>query len=361
MTNFAEKYIFNCSALLITTDLEPDDVIALQILFKKLKEASFHKPIMVIVGEGDPSLKLFRMNMYANLFAPQLKMEVLQGIGSDRFYSQDGQEFFTPECINSIRDSMPYSEKSLLEKIKQFLTFHFHHTTIINLKPPRELIKIWLEDNELFDNTIFLGYMGFNLRCLLEHYEKNCIQDFLNSFKKVMYYECSMAIGRNNNISSKDGFNFGMLPGYIEKLMQMWNQELHKECSEIVRNFQWFDPNWAVKLNESGLQTYLEHETNPNFRNILARNFKVMKDIKEADFVQFVNADTGLIISLFLNLDDVSFYKGDLTIDKLGIGQPIKNESGKHIFIHNVDDINKAIFRNQQLQFLIDFYKLTNS
>jgi hypothetical protein len=323
MTLFNE-YVRFAPAIIITTDLEPDDLVALHILKDYLPDV----PLLFLVGEGNAYIKYMRMKVYAELLG-LTNYKIIQGESSDKDFKYDGYDVFNKEIIPYLRAQKNPEQNNyeLLEFIK------LYKPVIISLKPPRELYALYLKDGKLFNEIDIIGYMSFNIRCMLVSGDFDVIK-FFESFKTVIYYESFLATGEENSINlgasvdeTSSGFPFDKLPSYIIKLMQLWNKDISTYCQNYIKDF----------LDKDDEQS----------KEKIRRNTKTINNIKETNGVQFVNADCGLIASLLM--DDVSqhCYYGFLKYDKNNYSVPIKNDKGNFIF---VDPIASCGYRIKMME-----------
>lgn len=308
--NLWGTFIADVDNILITTDLEPDDLIALLILVKNIPKDI---KIGFVVGEGHSRIKYQRIARYCELMNFK-NYKVFESIGSTKDFVYDGLDIFNSEFVENIRENnKSLSEINLngLKTLKEFI--NSGETAIIMLKPPRELMEIWSNDNSFFNKTKMIGYMSFNLRSLWnsKQWSQQQVVDFLNSFESVIYYETFLATGEKNSMSKSTKFPFDKLPGYIKKLISLWNKSIMKECKKDIDNPDYPEANKA-------------------------RSRKIYDNIK-ADPDQFVNADCGLIASMLIELKDSDYYTGTINFNANGYSVPTKDPNGKIIFINPTD------------------------
>jgi hypothetical protein len=310
--NFWAQYLTDITEIIITTDLETDDLVALQML-AKLIPTNVH--IIFVVGEGNGTMKYHRMKEYIELFGFNGKCTVYQGYDSRSDFKFDGEDVFHKITCEELRKKPRPTDN---EELLKFIQSH-KNTPIIMLKPPREFIEFWNKDNSLFNETVLIGYMSFNLSVLFEKWTKTQIISFLRSFKTVIYYETFFANGEDNCIEHNTNFPFDKLPVCTHNLMHLWNTDIYQKFSS-------------------------KEKPTP-------KQLKIMKSIKENNNIQFVNADCGLIASLLLDLSETDFFVGDIDFNEFSV--PIKNPNGKIIFISPSD---KKLFRERQLNFYNKFF-----
>ncbi|AYV86502.1 MAG: hypothetical protein Sylvanvirus1_98 [Sylvanvirus sp.] len=302
--------------LMILTDLEPDDLIALLLIKDKLAQA---KSIMFVVGEGNAMLKAARMSVYVEMLELS-NCSVIRGCSSDKEFEADGLELFSPEYIAHVRsrkDEYKVDFTKILTFLKEKKPF------VLSLKPPRELIHLWKEDPTVFHGIVMAGYMSFNIRCLFQQHSHELVAEFLHSFQRVFFYETFLATGEKNSVDTVRS-----LPRCVKKQIQLWNRHIQQECVETLNNC-----NLSAVVRE--------------------RNLKIIQNI-EACPNQFVNADSGLVLSLLLNVQDqivgkVKFHE----TNHYSMVNP--TETGNIVFFCPEKEQDKNALWNKQLAFLQHF------
>jgi len=317
---------FKKSSIIISTDLETDDLLAIWMLSKIIP----NKNIMFLVGEGDSYIKSKRMERYAKSLG-FTNYSVVQGIGSKKLFKYDGHDIFKLDEIKEFKKDIEEGTDEGTDDIRLCVTLaslkffiKWNSPLIFSLKPPRELIELWKMKNTIFKNCIMFGYMSFNLRCLMKEWSHENIIEFLNSFEECYFYETYHAVGKNNIISGKD-IDMKKLPKLVYDLMIYWNKSMLENCQETCETYK-------DRKDKRGVSKF-------------RRNSAVVKAINDNNGEQFVNADCGLIMSL---LDqNVSYIKKSLKFDESGYS--IFSEGGK-INVINVCDKKK--FRESQIELL---------
>jgi hypothetical protein len=145
--------------IIIETDLEPDDAIAILAILKGIAEVK--QNISFIVGEGDSRLKLVLLEelLKSIEFEPK-SFTIIQGLDSQLPYPT---KFLKGEWVEKMA-KLP--SKTQEEKLQDYITFHqeFRPTHIYFLKPPREALLVY--DQIKFENSICYCYGGFNYRAM---------------------------------------------------------------------------------------------------------------------------------------------------------------------------------------------------
>lgn len=259
-------------SLLIMTDLETDDIIAIWLLSKFYKRTK----IMFLVGEGCAYIKKLRMESYIKTLGFE-NAEVVRGYDSDRLFTYDGRDIMSEEDIERL-NWIVESKEDVNEKVYKFI--RDESPFIISLKPPRELMDMYANGHpryrRIFNRCVLAGYMSFNLRCLMNEHKKRLV-GFLKSFKKCYFYETHYAVGSNNIITEKD-FSFDKFPKIVLGVMKWWNLFQAEDCIETLKD--------------------LDGKTDDSSIKRIHRNQKTLDQIEGNNHKQFVNADCGLIIAL---------------------------------------------------------------
>ncbi len=161
--------------IVIATDLEPDDVLALKIIFDEANRlyCLHHKyPIqMVIVGEGNSAIKKARMEtLLCCYYNVPVKIEVKEGRSTlDNLFPYDGEEL--DEKFKAY--PFPHQDEGT-EALIQFVK-GAKRPLIIQLKPVQELAALSF-DKALSQKSDLICYGSFNLRKALD--DKEIVRSF---------------------------------------------------------------------------------------------------------------------------------------------------------------------------------------
>jgi hypothetical protein len=325
--------------ILITTDLEPDDLIALYILAKHIVAKNITAQLIFLVGENNAIMKYHRMCEYIKLMGFPDKSKVLRGYDSKRKFAYDGYDVFNENKIAEINAEDSIDDAADTIDVLEYLQLLIANATttndllIISMKPARELYNLYvfaelkaaddqrqhkMRTPNIFRNITICGYMGFNCRVLIEQNKCNndyahvqtVVADFWNSFHKVIYYESWTTLGENNTITSDD-FSFDIFPEFIRSNIYYWNKH--------------------------SLET--------------SKNQKVLASVR-ANMKQFVHADPSLILYM-CNPDSQKQRPDTLFCTKLSFNE--KNQSifspdnNSNIFAVVVPDAQKPEYRRTQI------------
>ncbi len=293
----------------IATDLEPDDVLAIALIFQEANKSYYQKggryPIqLIVVGEGNTRIKKMRMEaMLSNLFPiPKgVKVKVVEGHSSlDNIFTYDGEELLTKREL----ESTPFVENSGKKAIQALTDFlgRSERPLIVQLKPIQELLEV---DAALFSNTTMLVYGSFNLRKTLldEEIAKRGVDlqdllDFLSShFKMVGVVESYGMIGDQPSIYHKNAWT-REIADYItysySPFFQMFRQ--------LVRNWNTYLLEGQLLDIEQGISQVLSQASDDvHVGQLMAAMTKLsaLKDVwNDDDFLDFYNNLSELIVQM---------------------------------------------------------------
>lgn len=200
----------------VTTDLEPDDVLALKILFDeafRLHACGKSYPIrLVVVGEGNSAVKKIRMEtlLKSYLAVPNgVAVPVKEGRSTmDNVFPFDGEELGV-KCV-----PFPHKEEGT-EALVEFVR-GASRPLIVQLKPVQEIAALSFH-KELAAKTEVICYGSFNLRKALHDEEvarhfrfteqqgvpvrlQMLLDHFGKSFKKVGIVETFGVLGEQGAV-----------------------------------------------------------------------------------------------------------------------------------------------------------------
>ena len=141
-------------AVYISTDLEPDDIIALKLMAPALRGV----PLMVVVGEGDVADKRYVCARMLAAYGLDEHATILQGQVSKAAYPNDLFSEY-PASIGGCQVVPITSAAALGVHISAFLRSHSAPFAIL-LKPPHEMLSVAPEQRR---RTVCAVYGSFNL------------------------------------------------------------------------------------------------------------------------------------------------------------------------------------------------------
>ncbi len=175
----------------IATDLEPDDVLAIKIIFEEASRLYMQNnldkyPIdLVVVGEGNSAIKRMRMEkMLSDYFSipAGVKVKVVEGKSTfDNIFPLDGEELFNPIELIAYQEN---NGEEAIHVLKQFVQ-EAPNPFIIQLKPAQELFALSL-DPSLANKTTVLFYGSFNFRKTISD-EDVLAHPYFESFRNSSY------------------------------------------------------------------------------------------------------------------------------------------------------------------------------
>lgn len=358
--------MFDNSKLIITTDLEPDDILAIYIVLKHLESSQHSLDIAFIVGIGQSSIKRDFLNKWLTYWSFSLnnvRIKIYLGTSNSKkvHFSQDIFPFID---INPDFNS----DKNCLECINEYLQ---DGTDIIALKPIHDLYKVYkINGAEIFNKSNLYLYGSFNLRSLLLDNSNGCSQSenllkfrqddfefFLNnSFKNIYLYETHLNSINSRNGSPKNLPKFDILVSnnlhIFEpwlKFQNLWNLHIYNRFLSIntqILNMNIQPPNPIPKD--------LLKSLSPDLKNKVQFHYQVMQDIYQKDKYQFVLADI-IPVLFFLNPNkfsvflkpikhikfnaDINYYTICSPLNKETLDVPARfNTQGNKIYlIHNLN------------------------
>lgn len=312
------------NVILITTDLEADDIIALTLFAKQLNELSktdteFIKDLTLIflVGEGEyTELKKQRMFTYLKILGLEsFTTFVYSGYGSEKKFQKEGTKMFTSLEISEFakiptikHNQFVPTNHDLNQLGRKFQEMNLLNSKsnllVISLKPMTELIWLWTRKYLCgFYKKYFIGYMSFNARKLFSYNNiyRELIPNCLESFDDIYLYETFPAVGSQNNLTA-DKFDFTKLPKSINDDVTLWNQNCLDDMIKSLNRY--FDEVNVDLLTNNDIDNLPDGPSiRSHTRNSLKRSLKAAKSIKKDLSTQFVNADTALIFWLFTEND----------------------------------------------------------
>lgn len=174
-STFSHFHLQNFDSVIISTDLEPDDVLALKIIFQEAnrlfaQQPSTKYPIdLIIVGEGNTTIKKMRMEKLLRdlLDIPLgISIPVVEGrSANDNLFPYDGEEFFEKDILAEIpyKDNDGSDAEQMLAEVIQ----RSPAPLIIQLKPVQELLFL-ASNSDLARKASVLFYGSFNFRKTLK-------------------------------------------------------------------------------------------------------------------------------------------------------------------------------------------------
>lgn len=378
-------------SFLFFTDLEPDDIVSLMIFIQQVsaQAALSANPIKLtfVVGEGDASIKVMRMNKLLKMYRQtglleNVDINVIQGFsdayGTQKNFIKEGQELCSADEIAEVRgrgkSSNPEEVKSnALQAIEKFLTDN-DNSLVISIKPMRELRAIYGRDKVKLANHVLALTGSYNLRADCWSQDKSVerelekgLVNLMQAFKNTYFYE-TYSTTADNSISDKHAPDYFKLLtqasdglfGSLKQLIENWKthllsddrkrlpailtstklaqaeveiimQALNKDCNQDTLKVV----NEVLKKAMDACKT--DDVLTKNFQS-LSRVIGKWKSLTLAS-LQFVNADPGLLAVLTGECDEnVSIQCADLDLQGYTILQsPKQNHNKTFVFLPGKD------------------------
>lgn len=313
-------------ALVILTDLEPDDVLAIGML---LKNVSSMIPLLVIVGEGNVDKTAMGIDLIKKLGHKNFKL--FQGEKSEKEFPTLILDLFD----GSLRDKVDYDFN--IKNVAEIFLSKSLSPLIFSIKSPREIMNI---DRNLLGKSFLAQYGSFNFRSMFNDYDQSEISNFINnSFKGVILYESYFATGHDNSINSQNASKLFLKirnsnHPYLKvlwKMIQEWNNYISHDClqtasvltKDMLDEWQNQDRNWE-KLKQM-------------YNKLVSRNLKVISSIIEAQNEQMVFADFGLVVTLLSSHFDHRLEKGEIEFSDLGYTTFNPSDNGRVLLVKDVN------------------------
>jgi len=306
---YRQKYADNTKSIALFTDLEPDDMIAMQVLNQRGLIPKF-----LFVGEGDSNIKYARAARYCRALGWR-NTTIMKSYGSDKLFP--GEEFL----VNN--STLPPQKQ-----IKDIKTELAEIETYICLKPPRELYDwhIMGEPNLLKDKKLVI-YGSFNLRTLKDKYKDSAaiswIFDTSKPFKEVILYESHGGI-KNAKTNS---FSPESTPRLINAIIS--------NVSHFSLLTQQCMAQWDQYMIDDCLNTMKECDKNlddPDIKAKYDRNKKCYESVVKFMGKQFVAADP--VLALIYDNPQFSEFKQPVDVDVSGRYPVITDNPDSSVFIY---------------------------
>jgi len=264
--------IQNSKKIVIITDLEPDDFLAIVLLFLS----------GMITGEMH-----FVVSAWQNV---EHKCRCFRKFLQDSFPKYNNCSIYSGEP-NKHNYILPLDFHSQ-EEFSSYREFDPSDSLIINLAPIRELMFYHKHDPNIFKNCELAIYGSFNIRSVLSEKKESpeSVVSMFTSFSRVLLYESYWATGTNSSLADANILNIIRTKyPYLLDIIIWWNDSMKDEC---LQNCQNLSPDSAS----------------------YQRN-KMILDKIEAEPLQFVNADTGLA-AILINPELQKYsVQGSITFD----------------------------------------------
>lgn len=225
----------------VLTDLEPDDVLAIDALLRNNCVID-----QLILGEGN---------------AVEDK--------AARAYEHWGDRIKAYRCGPPSGKLFPEKKRSVRPPLSQ--DYDLAGSNLVVLRPPRELVGL----PDICKTITCYMYGSFNLREL--GMSAADLQRFLHSFRALWVYESYPAIGDANTLNPSC-FEISLLPPFVRQCMADWDAFCLQDCRDTLAD-----------LPAEG--------RSPEQQRAYDRNLKCAEQIERYQGKQMVLADIGLALS----------------------------------------------------------------
>jgi len=228
-------------AVLLETDLEPDDVAAIKALAPRLTGVK----LLVVVGEGDVDKRAL-MRAILSHYGLLGNARVLQGRRSSVPYPAEALAAFPPAAVETVTTSTN-TDGDVTSELSSFLAAASAPLAII-LKPPHELLT--LEPSQLA-RTSAASYGSFNFHKLRDVMMSDGVAadkeaaakrqlSLFGAFKKFVWIERSDAVGRDKTLSSNQETVWPLLrtDAPLVALMAAWSMKAVNEATKKIARFE---------------------------------------------------------------------------------------------------------------------------
>lgn len=307
-------------SLVLFTDLEGDDAVAIKLLSVKYKNS----PVLVIVGESREHKTQLARDIFSHYGFTNVT--ILQGLFTKKMFPSASLTAFSSIKWNI--DTMFYNP----EKINEFLEQH-PEAVILALKPIVELLSV---DLDRLANTTLCFSGSYNLRSMVKDHPN--IIDFVNtSFARVIHFENFMVTGVNS-LSEPTVVDIIFKDERLSQLIKSWNALTWDDCLDttaelavVIKNELNTDkPDWA-KLE--GL-----------YDRITTQNLHIAGNMIAAKAKQVCFADIAFVTLLFYasskTIENLETHQANLSLGPNNYTTMDKNASSKVTFLGKLGDLS---------------------
>lgn len=357
----------SANRVLVLTDLETDDVIALWIL---LKSGALRNKELMIVADGCHSkhdneeyalCKLAEVILFClgEVIPEELKPKDISIVRGEATKTDFPRDYY-----GLITDRPPKTYEHWRGPVIDFLSNG--PVFIFGIKPCTELMML-MSDNEAgkiepaidFKQHTAAFYGSFNNRTLFKTFPRERVVDMMHLCGSNFYYETFLAVGEVNNMTPDNAGKelFDHFPDTVKKAMKGWNDYIIEDCKEDLRadmkNALEDHERLYTLLAKSGFEESVlpAGVVNDELRSNLGRSCKIIRAIMANDRNQFVNADTGLAMGLMPEFaqywkEASVTYNGNYVVPKEG--ETAEGVNPLYVFLPN----DKSAVRDIQVAFI---------
>ena len=211
----------------ISTDLEPDDVVAIRLLAPELKGV----PLFVVVGQGNVNKVELAQRILASYDIDLQSTIIMQGETSDKEFPIDS--FLQAFPSTHMRARTP--EGDVTESINTFLR-EAQRPFALLLKPPYELLSV---KDSLLNKTVAAIYGSFNINEMVVKRGDDAL-NMLRKFKKCLHVARDDCVGRDAHMDPTKFMYWDFLKGdeKMEGAMRAWNTMQVKNWTNTLQTYE---------------------------------------------------------------------------------------------------------------------------
>jgi len=217
-------------AVVISTDLEPDDIVAIRALSCKLQGV----PLLVVVGEGDQDGKL---SMAADILAScGLRGSIVEGVRSSANFPLAALDAFSSSS-SAVQKHSKLLDGLAQDGVAAFLAAYKAPLALL-LKPPIEFAEV---PPSLLAKTSAIAYGSFNFVRFREELGKRSssplLETLINAFGAFVLVERSHSVGREAVLSPEQSGLWPLLERDegLMKLTYIWNAATVRKAAKHLQ------------------------------------------------------------------------------------------------------------------------------
>jgi hypothetical protein len=278
-------------AVLLSTDLEPDDVVAIQVLAPQLR----HVPLLVIVGEGPVDKRQMAADCLAKL-SLDARARIVQGRRSSASWPESVATCYSGSSASKAKLVDEGSDELVRQEVHNFLLAYDTPFALL-LKPPHELLG---QPAEVLSRTVGALYGSFNLKQLCDQMDSALNKDarcrqmeaFLRTFKALLWVERSLSVGRDSVVEPKTcPVVWSLLdehPHILQHVLQ-WNADTMRAMSNKLTTLEAETAQALSSANGINVEQYMAAG---EVVSKAEKRIKVMNSIAKCCGRQLCHADT---------------------------------------------------------------------
>jgi hypothetical protein len=331
-------------AIFLETDLESDDLLAIYLLAKR-----GYYPSVIVVGEGDATIKVARMHSYMrllkfeNLIPQGHQWIIIQGYSSKKLFPQDGAEFDLTS-INELKTKGLPHQTHYVTALQSYIANH-QDPIYIGLKPPRELMQYHSQLTAEIAKLRGYMYGSFNFRSVWVQLKE--LSELLPRFKSMHIYESFYATGSLNSMDPdwcpqtwKQLFHDkSPFLKTVNLVVSNWNSHMKndclKTCMTIAKRYTLEDTLSVVTETNSIKEVLVDNGVAQKDIDQYMRNLKVLRSVVANPDTQMVMADIGVALAVDNHFWDSYATQGEISFDSSGYTQiKASNDPSCHVYLY---------------------------